>query len=170
MESNRREFLKTAVKGAAFCCAAAQCGSLFAEDVPVVSDYDQYVSKVSQEITYCAYRCGKDCGWLKASFENDREKLKEFADGWSKRHDGRKLPDDEMACFGCKPVDGKPLGGIIKACDVRACAIEKGFQSCIECADLADCNKKLWSNYPQHREYVLGLQKKAKETQSPESN
>lgn len=159
MKSNRREFLKTSLQGAAFCCAAAHSACLFGEDAPAQTELELYAEKLSGDRTYCTYTCNKDCPWLKASFEKDEAKLKELAEGWSEKHDGKKLDEETLFCFGCKPVDGKPLGSLVKACDVRPCAIEKGFQSCEECKDLAGCDKSLWTLYPKFREMILERQK-----------
>lgn len=169
MDQDRREFLKQSAKGITFCCAMTQWSNLLhgdSEEKPN-SPIDEYIEKVSQEMTYCAYRCTKECDWLMASLQNDTEAMKEQAEGWSKRHNNQKIPEDQMFCFGCKPVD-KPLGYIVKQCMVRQCAIEKKYETCIECSDLATCDKALWTNYPGHRDYVLKLQKEKKDQEGKE--
>jgi hypothetical protein len=159
--NNRREFIKHSINGMLGCCAFAECPALFGRsaDEEAEPEAEKYVAAVSQDITYCAYRCSKDCPWLTASLSGNTEKLNELAKAWSEHHEGRTIPEDQRFCFGCKPVNDKPEGYIVAICTVKPCAMEKGFASCIECSDLATCDKDLWKRYPRHREYVLGLQK-----------
>ena len=159
--NDRREFLKRSFNGLLGCCALAQCPALTGEpaDEKTGSETEKYLTDVSKDITYCAYRCGKDCPWLTASLSGNSEKLNELAEAWSEHHEGRTIPENLRFCFGCKPAQDKPEGYIVASCTVKPCAMEKGYASCIECSHLATCDKELWKKYPQHREYVLGLQK-----------
>ena len=75
--NNRREFIKHSINGMLSCCAFAQCPALFGRSADgVESEAEKYVAAVSQDITYCAYRCSKDCPWLTASLSGNTEKLK----------------------------------------------------------------------------------------------
>ncbi len=65
---------------------------------------------------------------------------------------------DKIFCWGCKPKD-KPLSINVNVCTVRKCAIEKSYDSCIECTELAACDKELWKSYPKFKENVLAAQK-----------
>ena len=65
---------------------------------------------------------------------------------------------DKVFCYGCKPND-KPLSLNVNLCTVRKCAIEKGFDCCIECKGLAACDKELWKNFPQFKGKVIEAQR-----------
>jgi len=160
MAHDRRTFLKESVQGLAACCVLSQCpGLLRAEsEEETLMEIDTYIGKVAEEKTYCAYRCTKKCPILVASLKGDQKFLKEQAEKWSKDHDGEKIPEGQMFCFGCNPAD-KPLGFIVTRCTVRKCAMEKGLSSCVACENLADCDHELWKKYPQHHKHVIALQK-----------
>lgn len=160
MKSTRRVFIKKTIQGAVAGCMFSQCpGWLRAESKNEdLSEVDQYVNNVSQEMTYCAFRCDSRCKWLIASLNHDEQVMQEMAENWSRLHPNQEIPKNQRFCYGCKPVD-KPLSYIATACAVRACAIEKKLSSCAECETLATCDKDLWTLYPEHREYVLKIQK-----------
>ena len=164
MNQDRRAFLKQSVKGITFCCTLSHCPQLLKADSEekIMDQNEAYMKKVSEDITYCAYRCNKNCPWLVASLNNDQKKLQELANKWSENHDNKKMPESGMFCFGCRPID-KPMGHIVSICTVRQCAIEKKLSNCVECNDLATCDKDLWNKYPSHRQYVLKLQKGERE-------
>ena len=44
---------------------------------------------------------------------------------------------EEQHCYGCK---SKNPGGYCTTCGIKACAIRKGFEFCIECAEIDTCN------------------------------
>ena len=68
--------------------------------------------------------------------------------------------DERQAfCFGCKALD-KPEGVVLQNCDVRPCAREKKLESCIECDELATCDKKLWARFPKFRDKMVELQQR----------
>lgn len=160
MKSTRREFIKKTIQGAMAGCMLSQCPgwSRGETEKKVLSEADQYVEKVSQEMTYCAFRCDARCKWLMASLNQDEQGMQEMAENWSRLHPDQEIPKDQRFCYGCKPVD-KPLSYIATVCAVRACAIDKKLSSCAECETLATCDKDLWEVYPEHREYVMKMQK-----------
>ena len=159
MDQDRREFIKDSMKGLMACCVIAQCpGLLQAGSEEEISEMDTYLKEVSKAFTYCTYRCSETCPLLVASLKGDQEYLDKQAKEWSEKHGGEKVPKDQRFCYGCKPID-KPLGFIVSRCTARQCAIEKKLGSCLECGDLATCDKELWTSYPQHREAVLKMQK-----------
>jgi hypothetical protein len=164
MNQGRREFLKTSIQGVAACCLMTGCTHLSGAGWDKKPEYDpeSYPDEVSKEMTYCAYRCSRECPWLTATLKGDKKTLNELTMQWSKQHGDKRMPDDKKFCYGCKPI-GKPLGYIVAVCAVRKCAIEKGFSTCMECENLEKCDKELWTLYPTHRDYVL-KQKKAAAT------
>ena len=38
------------------------------------------------------------------------------------------------------------------------CSIERGFESCLQCRKLAECDKELWKNYPDFHKQMVELQ------------
>jgi hypothetical protein len=72
---------------------------------------------------------------------------------------GLEFDEEQAICYGCKELD-KPEGVVLKKCDVRPCAREKKLDSCIECDDLATCDKELWTRFPDFRQKVLEMQEK----------
>ena len=46
----------------------------------------------------------------------------------------------------------------MKHCTVRQCAIDKKFDSCIECKELKDCGKDLWIRFPDFKNAVIKMQ------------
>ncbi len=57
----------------------------------------------------------------------------------------------------------KPQGMVVSNCTVRACAIEKNYDSCIQCDELTICNKDLWKRFPEFYKRVKEMQSKYKE-------
>ena len=163
MIQDRREFMKGSVRGFVTGCILSRFPGLLAAEhkVKELDEMDAYIGKISEEMTYCAYRCSKTCLILTATLNEDQQLLKEKARVWSKAHDGMEIPEGQFYCYGCKPVN-KPLGFIVSSCSVRKCAIEKGYASCAECDKLKTCDQDLWTRYPEHRKYVLKLQREKK--------
>lgn len=111
-------------------------------------------------LNYCGYKCPADCKFLKASLENNAELKKEAYEIWKiKEHYGVDFDPEKIFCFGCKTQD-KPVGIVLQKCTVRSCAIEKSFDSCIECSGLETCEKELWSNFPDFKKMMIDMQKK----------
>lgn len=112
-----------------------------------------------EEFTYCGYRCQPNCDLLKASEAGDTEKKRQVFEEWGTREKyGIEFDADEYFCFGCKNED-KPRGFPPRNCTILPCARDKGYQACFQCQELAECGKELWERYPEHRKYVLELQK-----------
>ena len=65
----------------------------------------------------------------------------------------------QAICYGCKALD-KPEGVAVARCTVRSCAREKGIDCCIECNELPECDRDLWSRFPTFRDQVVEMQKK----------
>jgi hypothetical protein len=109
-------------------------------------------------LCYCGYKCPDDCQFLLASQKNDpRLKMAAFNEWGLKKRYGLKFDADKIFCFGCK-TEERPEGQVQKCCTVRRCAIEKGFQACIQCDRLNTCDKELWKRYPQFHHAVIQMQ------------
>jgi hypothetical protein len=151
----RRDFLTKCFKAGVACCALAYGNSLQAQD-----PLKQKVQKSDLKIlTYCGFKCSTECTLYKSSIDNNTElKKKAYAEFKMKEKYKIDFDPDKIFCFGCKPKD-KPLSINANACTVRKCTIEKGYDCCIECNGLAECDKELWKNFPQFKEKVIEMQK-----------
>jgi hypothetical protein len=153
---SRRNFLK---KGSTFCVV---CGAIAA--CPGLKAMNNYLD--DEEIPdpkkreYCGYKCPDDCRMYTATINKDAKSKKIAWENWKlKEHYGIDFDPDKIYCYTCKPGD-KPLGINVKKCDVRNCAIEKGYECCIECKELKDCKKGVFTRFPEFHEGVVKLQEK----------
>jgi len=113
-----------------------------------------------KKLSYCGYKCPADCQFLKGSIENNVELKKEAYELWKiKERFNVDFDPDKIFCFGCKTTD-KPEGIVLVNCTVRSCVISKGFDCCIECAELVDCEKELWDRFLKFKEQVIEMQQK----------
>jgi hypothetical protein len=153
-ELKRRDFISKCLKAGAAGCALLCGNSLFGQEIFKLKKADL------KTITYCCYRCSMECPTYKATIENSTDLKKKVYENakWKEKY-GIEFDPDKVFCFGCKPSPDKTLSINVKACTVRNCAIEKGYDCCIECNGLITCDKKLWVSYPEHRELVLKFQK-----------
>jgi len=157
---NRRDFISKTTKTCIGCCALMASPSLLAHAFQNGEKIDP------QKLNYCSYQCPEKCPWLCGSNNNDIElKKKGYADWKIKERMGLEFNAESMYCFGCKNED-KPEGFLLKKCTVRTCAKEKGYEACIECKELSDCDKELWDRFPSFKEAVIELQKKYQEQQA----
>jgi len=60
--------------------------------------------------------------------------------------------EGDMSCYGCKSE--KPTG-FCKTCRIKACAISKGFEFCIECGKITTCD--LMHKFITDKQYPYGL-------------
>ena len=147
---DRRTFISTGATMCGFCVCAQFPFVAYAGDEPIDP----------KKRNFCGYICPEDCTFLKGTLENNVA-LKQEA--WKEWHIEERFDlefDEEQAiCYGCKELD-KPEGVVLKRCDVRACAREKGLDCCIECDELPACEKDLWRRFPKFKEQVVDLQVK----------
>jgi hypothetical protein len=155
---DRRKFLKfSAVAG------VSGCALLMAANLNKLQAFN-YLSNGNEipdplKMNYCGYNCPDDCKFLKATKENNLELKKEAYETWKiKEKFGVDFDPDKIFCWGCKTPD-KPKGVVINGCQVRKCAIEKGYQACIQCDSLVACEKDLWKNFPDFFNAVKEMQK-----------
>lgn len=151
--SNRREFLK--------CCSlAVGAGCLGKIDLSGAEKKFQDKKLDLDELTYCAWKCSPEtCVMLKAT-QDDNEELrkKAFEISGFKEKFGVEYDKKLVFCHTCKE-ENKPQNMMMKACEVKNCAVERGVRSCVECKDLSGCKKETWVKYPQQKAYALKLQK-----------
>jgi hypothetical protein len=155
----RREFISKCMMASAACCAIAYCPAVAAQDPATKQD----VKPDPKNLEYCGYKCPDDCPLKKGTLENNLElKKKAYETFEFKKKFGIEFDAEKVFCYGCKTKD-KPLSLTIKACTVRACVIEKGYDCCIQCNELAKCDKELWTRFPEFKETVIKMQKTYKE-------
>jgi hypothetical protein len=153
-EIKRRDFVTKCFKAGVTGCAFLYGNSLLARD-----SVKQVQKPDFKSLTYCGYKCTVECTLYRATIQNNNElKKKAFEEFKMKEKFNIDFDAEKVFCYGCKPKD-KPLSLGVSACTVRKCAIEKGFDCCIECTGLAACDKELWKNFPQFKEKVIEMQK-----------
>ena len=154
----RREFLLKGSCAGIACCTlllntkALSFGSALkpAEDEPIDP----------KALNYCGYKCPSDCKFLLASVKNDPELKKEVYTTWKiKEKYNIDFDPETIFCYGCKNME-KPEGVVLTNCTVRNCARSKELACCIECKELSECTKELWSQFPDFKLYVIEMQKK----------
>jgi hypothetical protein len=153
----RREFFSTCLKAGAACCLLMSGTGIFAQD-----DKNKTEKPDPKLLNYCGYKCTNECPLYKGTIENNVEQKKKAYETFKwKEKFGVDFDADKIFCWGCKLTD-KPLSINVKACTVRVCCIEKGFDSCIQCDGLTNCDKELWISFPKFKEAVISMQKKYK--------
>lgn len=154
-KSNRRLFIKQSTVLCAGCIASM---SIYRGYASTSTSGDEIPDP--KKLNYCGYSCPEDCKMLKATLENNTELKKEAYQLWKiKDKYGVEFEADKIFCYKCKTKD-KPDGIVVKNCPVKACAIEKGYDCCIECKDLKNCKKGLWSQFKEFHETVIKMQKR----------
>jgi hypothetical protein len=155
-ELKRRDFVAKCFKAGVTCCALAYGNSLLALD----PEKQQLEKADLKGITYCGFKCTTQCTLYRATIENNIELRKKAYEEfkWKEKFNADFDPE-KVFCYGCKPND-KPLSLNVNQCTVRKCAIAKSYDCCIECKELAKCDKELWKSYPQFKEKVIDAQKR----------
>jgi hypothetical protein len=154
----RRSFIIKSSRAGMACCCFLLCPAIAAPGRSPDREDDEKPDPA--KLNYCGYVCPEDCVFLKGTLENDVVLKKQAYEQWSiKERFGIDFEADRIFCYGCK-APGKPDGVILQNCTVRKCTIDKGYECCIECPDLAGCDKDLWTRFPDFRAYVIDLQKK----------
>jgi hypothetical protein len=118
-----------------------------------------------KKLMYCGYVCPEECTFLKGSVENDVKLKKEAYDQWKiKERFNVDFEPEKIFCYGCKNA-AKPEGIVLEKCTVRQCVISKELDCCIQCLELVDCDKDLWTRFPDFKKHVIELQQKYLEEQ-----
>ena len=154
---SRRNFLIKSSEFSIACCAFAICPKLSAMGGFLLKDGEVPDPK---KLNYCGYTCPPDCQMHKATLENDIDLKKEAYKLWRiEEKYGVEFDPEQVFCYGCK-TSNKPLGIVVEKCPVRHCAIEKGYDCCIQCNELTDCELELWKAFPDFYKSVIEMQKK----------
>ena len=142
----RREFLKSGVG----CCILVAGAGTFAFAADTKPD--------PKKLNYCGYQCPEDCKMFLAGKSDDEALKREAFDTWRLQEKyGVEFKPEIVFCEKCKGTD-HPQSLLLTNCTVRKCAIEKGYDCCIECDDLKSCDKEIWITFPKFKEQVLKMQ------------
>lgn len=87
-------------------------------------------------IGICGPRC-TECEAYRAT-RKDRKALEEVAIKWTHWMKFEYQPED-IECDGCRVINGR-LSKYCGDCDIRLCALEKGYETCAHCPD-CPCDK-----------------------------
>lgn len=102
--------------------------------------------------------CGLDCEKCDAyiATKNDDQELREkTARLWSALNHASILPE-HIHCEGCR-MNGVKTLFCSSLCEIRKCAVAKGFETCASCSESDVCPKvnAIWQNNPQAKENLL---------------
>jgi hypothetical protein len=158
---DRRNFLKKSTQAGMACCALMMGSKLFAANGMGNLLGNEKIDP--KKLNFCGYTCPADCKFYIATIENSDAKKKEVYESWKiKERFGVDFNSETIVCWQCKNNE-KPLGVVIQKCTVRACAIKKGYEACIECDKLITCEKDLWKQFPDFYKSIIEIQVKYKE-------
>jgi len=156
MESkqSRRGFLKSCAKfGGACCLLLAWNRHLPADDSPEEKKNQEKKPIDLKQLAYCGIPCVATCELYKATQDNDVKLKKLVYEKWGmKKKFGIEFAADKIFCYTCKPGD-KPEKIGMAECVVRNCAMAKGVESCVQCQNLAACDKEFWKTWPELYEF-----------------
>lgn len=150
----RRDFVfQTAIACTACCLISSKAFAALGQD-QIQEPIDP------KKLNYCGYICPADCAMLAATKANDPRLKEQAYHQWRlKERYSIAFDPETIFCYGCKNSD-QPAGVVIQKCTVRKCTISKGLDSCIECPELIRCDKLLWTEFPEFREYMLKMREK----------
>ena len=93
-------------------------------------------------IAYCGLDCAQ-CGAYIATQAGDTAALEAEARGWEQAYGIANVTVKDVTCDGCRDFDGKHrgyFGAHCYDCDIRACGIQRGVDTCADCDEYA-CEK-----------------------------
>lgn len=104
---------------------------------------------MSNLIVFCGLDCAQ-CEAYQATQANDPAWQERIVTKWREEFNAPDMSLKDISCDGCR---GPRLGGYCSACPVRACAVERGLQTCADCPDYA-CTEleKFFTMAPQARD------------------
>jgi len=157
----RRDFIMKSAKAGIAGCALLYGARLYGADKLNFLNSDGKPDP--KKLNYCGYTCQPDCRMKKATVENDTELKKQAYKDWRiEEKYGIAFDPAKVFCYGCKVSDDQ-VGLVVEKCSVRNCAIEKGFDCCIQCSQLSACDKEIWKTFPDFHKMMIDLQKKYNE-------
>ncbi len=98
---------------------------------------------MSSMIAFCGLDCA-GCPAYVATQANDQDAQQRLLAQWRAQFNAPDMPFEAVICDGCAPSAARH-GGYCHDCSVRACAIERGVETCAHCDDYASGCEKLES-------------------------
>jgi hypothetical protein len=106
------------------------------------------------KLSPCGFAC-RDCEAYRATQNHDLEVLKRHQADY-KAHFGKDISLDELYCDGCLE-DGRKISFCFQ-CEIRQCAIKKGFDTCAQCSDFpCEKGKFIWDNVSESQKNLESL-------------
>ena len=105
-------------------------------------------------IAFCGFDC-RECPAYKATRSGSPEEQKLVAARWSKAVN-KTVTVQEILCDGCRVKDGR-LVAYCAECNIRSCAVSKGYPTCAHCPDMSDCGRIMKG---KTRRMLVNLKKK----------
>lgn len=84
--------------------------------------------------------CGLNCATCEAriaTIADDDQLRNEVMEKWKLQYGAPELSIEMINCTGCRE-EGVKIGHCAE-CEIRNCALAKGFVTCADCADLENC-------------------------------
>ncbi len=88
-------------------------------------------------VAACGFDC-RECPAYKATHSGDEAEKKRIAEKWSQAA-GKTMTVEDILCDGCRA--GKRLVAYCATCNIKACAIAKGYPTCAHCPEMLECGK-----------------------------
>ena len=110
---------------------------------------------MKQLIAICGLDCSK-CDAYIATKNNDQALREKTAKYWSELNHVTILPE-HINCEGCR-MDGVKTVFCSNFCEIRKCAVAKGYTTCGDCSEKDACPKvgAIWQHNPQAKENLKG--------------
>lgn len=93
----------------------------------------------NQLIAYCGLNCER-CEARIATLNNDNQLRKEVSRKWCEMNQTDQITPETINCMGCR-VDGVKFAYCGMMCEIRKCAMGKGYETCADCSQKASCEK-----------------------------
>jgi hypothetical protein len=169
MESteNRRCFLKHCVLLGGACSALLASEMILSAQEGAPAQSGQAKKPIDlKSLAYCGIPnafCEQKCELYKATRDHDDKLKKTVYEQWEmKKKFGIEFDPDKIFCHTCKPGN-KPLKIGMAECPVRTCPMKNGMESCVQCLNLASCDKAFWKEWPIAYDAARTLQARYKE-------
>lgn len=103
-----------------------------------MKDFDEK-NNLQNPIGFCGLNC-LHCDAYKATVNNDDELRAKTARLWCEWNHTDQILPQHINCLGCKG-EGVKTPFCSSLCEVRRCCIDRGFETCADCAEKASCPK-----------------------------
>ena len=106
-------------------------------------------------IAYCGLNCEK-CDAYLATIHNDQALREKTAKAWAELNQAPILPE-HINCLGCR-TEGIKTVFCESLCEIRQCALKKGFETCGDCDGLEKCRTvgAILSENPEALKNLMG--------------